>query len=652
MKKTSVNYLLLLTIVFFGISVKAQITYTNLGPQVYEKVIQGSTFYEDNTGKKYLYTVVRGEPAHLLCYDLSDNSLVTNLPIEGASGAWDIKFSSTGILYIACAGGSLYAHTPKTTTITNHGQVLGTESTLWVLAADDFGNIYGGTYPGGKIFKFNPSSGYSDYGNGPLVAGENYVRSLVYHKKSNKFYAGIGSHAHLIEYNPVTNVKRSILPPKFSNETFVGNLGLVNDLPGGDRLLVSVGLTVLVYNIDTDTFEKELPLFTTKDIQKSAFNNEIYYTRGSTLYGHDITGTRTAAISIVSASGNSLTYGIFSDGTVYTLTTQGEVVSYNSSHCIKSLTTLTIPAQSIKLNFVHKGPDQRIWTGGYLTGSNAAFNPVNNTSVVYEGLNQTESVAVLGSKIYFGTYTGAVFHVYDTNQPWEIGTNPKKIGQAKGQDRPFGGIGIQEKNKVFFGTVPDYGKNGGELVEFDASNNDKLTNYGQVVANQSVITLAYKNGKLFGGTSIWGGLGSNPTEIEAKLFVWDVDGKTKLHEFVPVAGAKAVTCLINGIDGNIWGIAAGYLFKINPDTYQVLQSVKIFDDTRSTHLWRPDNLIFNPKDNNYYGIIRSNIFRLNNSQTANPTVTTLNKIGQFLILGPNNEMYYKYNQNLWKMVLP
>src|SRR5690606_34289808 len=157
---------------------------------------------------------------------------------------------------------------------------------------------------------------------------------------------------------------------------------------------------------------------------------------------------------------------------------------------------------------------------------NAAYDPANNTSVVYKGLNQTESVAVLGSKIYFGTYGSAIFHVYDTNQPWITGTNPKNLGRATGQDRPFGGIGVAAKNKVFFGTVPGYGQNGGELIEFDAGNNDQLTTYGQVVANHSIITLAYQGGKLFGGTSIWGGLGINPVATEAKLFVWDIDGKT------------------------------------------------------------------------------------------------------------------------------
>ncbi len=651
MKRISINYLSALTILFFSITVKAQITYTNLGPQVYDEVIQGSTFYEDNTGKKYVYTVVRGEPAHLLGYDLADNSLVTDLPITGCSGAWDIKFSSTGVLYIASGnGGFLFSHVPKTTTITNHGRVLGTESNLWVLAADDFGNIYGGTYPGCKIFKFNPTSGYTDYGNGALVTGENYVRSLVYHKTSNKFYAGIGSHASLIEYNPVTHVKRNILPAQYNNESFVGNLGLVNDLPGGDRLLVGLSSKVLIYNIDTDTFEGEYPLFTIRDIQKSAFNNEIYYTKGGKFFGHDITGTGTIAVSITSVSGSALTYGSFSDGSIYALTSTGEVLSYNSSHCTKSQSTLTIASQPIKLNFLHKGPDQRIWTGGYLRGTNAAYNPSDNTSVVYKGLNQTESVAVLGSKIYFGTYGSAIFHMYDTSQPWVTGTNPKNLGRATGQDRPFGGIGVPAKNKVFFGTVPAYGQNGGELIEFDANDNNKLTTYGQVVANHSIITLAYQGGKIFGGTSIWGGLGINPVATEAKLFVWDVDGKTKLHEFVPVAGAKAITCLINGNDGNIWGIAAGTLFKVNPSTYQVVQSTKIYNDTRSSHLWRPDHLVLNPKDNNYYGIINSQVFRLDNAQTA-PVMTALGKTGNYLTLGPNNEMYYTNNQNLWKMEL-
>src|SRR5690606_12052005 len=268
-----------------------------------------------------------------------------------------IKFSSTGVLYIASGnGGKLFSHIPKTTTITDHGQVLGTESSIWVLAADDSGNIYGGTYPGCRIFKFNPVSGtYSDHGNGALKSGENYVRSLVYHKTSNKFYAGVGAHAHLIEYNPTTNTKRSILPAQYSNESFVSNLGLINNLPGGDRVFVALSSKTLVYNIATDTFEQEYPLFTVKNIQKSAFGSEIYYTKGGNkLFGHNITDTEAIPVSISLASGNAIAYGTFSDGTFCALTANGEVLSYNSSHCTKAQAQLTIVDLPIKLNFLHK----------------------------------------------------------------------------------------------------------------------------------------------------------------------------------------------------------------------------------------------------------------------------------------------------------
>ena len=640
--------IVLATLLFLSGKVSAQISYVNLGAQVLDEVLQGSRFYEELGGKKYVYTVIRGEPAHLLAYDLADNSLVTDLEIPGCSGAWDIEFSSDGTLYIASGnGGYLYSHVPKSNKVENRGRVLGTETAIWVLQADGAGNIYGGTYPGCRIFKYHPQTGFVDFSQGPLVASENYVRSLVYYKKTNKFYAGVGTKAHLIEFDPVTKAKINILPQGVTDKAeFVYHMGLVEGLPDGDRLFATAtgyGKN-LAYNLDSRVFEGEYREFSAKTVQKSSFNNEIYYSLGGKLFGHDITKPRGAMISIFNPRSNAIAAKVFSDGTYAALTSAGDVLLYNSSHCLKSESKLTVQGLPIKLNVLHKGPDNRMWTGGYLAGTNAAYNPANNESIVYKGLNQTESIGTLNNKIYFGTYTGSRFYVHDTSQPWDNINSPKYLGTVDGQDRPFGGIGIQEKNKVFFGTVPDYGKNGGVLVEIDGSSGN-VSSF-KPVPNQSVITLAYQDGKLFGGTSIWGGLGIQATETEAKLFVWDIDGKTKIAEITPVENAKAITCLINGNDGNIWGIAAGYLFKINPQTHTVISKNKIYNDTRSSHLWRPDHLILNPKNNRYYGIINAQLFRLS---VDGLSAEMLGKTGQYLVLGPDNEMYYYNNAELWKM---
>ena len=53
----------------------------NLGTQITTTMIQGSLFVYVNNEQNYLFTVVRGEPAHLLGYDLSTNKLILDFPV-------------------------------------------------------------------------------------------------------------------------------------------------------------------------------------------------------------------------------------------------------------------------------------------------------------------------------------------------------------------------------------------------------------------------------------------------------------------------------------------------------------------------------------------------------------------------------------------
>lgn len=58
--------------------------------------------------------------------------------------------------------------------------------------------------------------------------------------------------------------------------------------------------------------------------------------------------------------------------------------------------------------------------------------------------------------------------------------------------------------------------------------------YRDIVKDQSIFGLAYHDGKIYGGTSLVGGLGISPTETQAKLFVFDVAKREKIAEFTPM----------------------------------------------------------------------------------------------------------------------
>jgi hypothetical protein len=618
----------------------------NLGPQVTETVIQGSAFAQDESGNELLYTVVRGEPAHLLGFELRSNKIITDMPLEKTDGSWDITVSSDGWIYIAgSAGGYLYRHKPGSTAIENLGKVLGTENYLWDLATGRNGEIFGATYPGCKVFRYHPNDGFSDVGKGPLVVGEQYVRSLVYHAKTNKIYAGIGAHAQLVELDPLTGAKKPLLPEKYRDQEFVYNLGLLEGVAGGDRLLLTIQNLKknLEYNLETHQFTAEANEYHVKSAIKGPDQQVIYYTMGDKLFSRDLTMPGQQSKEIAATNGNAMATKWTKNGQLKLFTTGGMLITYDPTSGRTSRTKLTIPAQAIKIITIARGPESKIWTGGYLTGTNAAYDPKINQTVIYAGLSQTESMTMMDQEIYFGIYPHARFYVYDTGKPWDVKNgNPRKSGVATGQDRPFAALAVKELNKVFFGTVPDYGKNGGALIGV-SKGGGKLEVYKDVVANQSIISLTYKKGLLFGGTSVWGGLGVEPVEKDARIFGWDPAKKAKTFDLVPVPGAKAITCLINGPDGNIWGIAAGTLFILDPVTLKITGRHPLLEDGRKGSVWRADELLIHPSGK-IYGTVNSKLFSID---PGTMEIKDLKITGSYLTMDDKGKFYFAKSLNLW-----
>src|SRR5205814_6904492 len=70
-------------------------------------------------------------------------------------------------------------------------------------------------------------------------------------------------------------------------------------------------------------------------------------------------------------------------------------------------TPVKLPAEATDIQSIEPGPDGRIWTGGYLSGGNAAYDPSTGKSEQYRGLSQAEDMTVLRKSIYFGLYPGA-----------------------------------------------------------------------------------------------------------------------------------------------------------------------------------------------------------------------------------------------------
>jgi hypothetical protein len=609
-------------------------------------MIQGSIFIEDKDGKLLIYTVVRGNPAHLVAFKAENQELILDQPLPGTDGAWDMDLSTDGWLYIPGAKGTLYRHFPRTATVENMGIVLPGETTVWNLAAGRNGEIFGATYPGCRVFRYHPNDGFSDLGKGPLIEGESYVRSLVYYEKTGKLFAGVGSHAGLVELDTKTSAKLSLLPEEYKDKEFVYSLEILKGVPGGDRMLslITNGSFTLVYNLQTQKFEYQIDEMDMKAVSQPDHNNRFYYTYRSGLYSRDVSLPQQAPVKHAENVGSANAVQLI-NRKLHILNSDAEYFVFDPETNELSRNQLNVPGQPIAIQSIMKGPDGRIWSGGYLAGGHAAFDPKTNTTTSYPGLHQTEGMTVKDQFIYFGIYPKGLMYEFDTRKNWDIkASNPRFLGQVVDQSRPFAVLNDVESGKVFFGMVPEYGMLGGSLISYD-TREAKLKSHGVLVKDQSIVSLTNANHLVWAGTTVSGGLGIMPTTQEAKLISWDVKKEIILDEIIPVPGAKAITSMIIGPDGNIWGMASGTLFVFDPIAKKVLISSQIYQaGVLRSHVWRDAFLVLHPSGK-IYGTGSNQLFRID-PLTLNYEI--IEKAASLIAMDEMGRIYFHRSAELWR----
>lgn len=638
-------FFILITSLFASLSRAQQPgSFTNHGPQLTAAMIQGSIFLKDKQGKLLLYTVVRGEPAHLLAYEVKSGRLLLDIPLPKTDGVWDLAQSTDGTLYIPGAGGKLFSHKIGSKSISDLGNALPNETYLWSLTAGKNGEVFGATYPGCRVFRYHPKDGFSDLIGTALVPGENYVRSLAFDQKRNLLYAGVGSHAHLIEINLSNKNTRELLPTKYHDKEFVYALELVKGKDGADRLLALLtgGQTTLVYHIDKAQVEQEIDEMDMKMVAADAKANT-YFTTQNQLKKFDAAKPIGQATKLIDDSGSA--NAIFKNGNqILIFNAKANLISYDEITKKKSTTKLKIPAQPIPINAIMYGPDGKIWTGGYLAGGHATFDPVSGINTKYLGLDQTEGMAFAGNSIYFGIYPKGRFYSFDVSKPWNLAANnPKLLFEEKDQSRSFAVLPIPDKKMVYFGTVPEYGKLGGVLTSYNLAVN-KHQSFGEVLSKQSVASLARKGDILIVGGSVSGGLGKKAESKEAELLLWDLNSNLPLQKLIPVKGAAAITRLINGPDGHIWGIADGNLFILDVAQGKILSLHKLYDyPPLGSHIWRSAYLAIHPSGY-IYGSDNGKLFKLD---PTTKKVDILAENAGLMVMDPSGKIFFKRGIELW-----
>jgi hypothetical protein len=261
-------------------------------------------------------------------------------------------------------------------------------------------------------------------------------------------------------------------------------------------------------------------------------------------------------------------------------------------------------------------------------------------------MSQIERIGVMGNAMFFGVYPSGRFYEYDLSKEWGK-DNPRKYSQIPGQSRPVAMLGMPEIGKVYSGTVPEYGHLGGHLLAYTPAS-DEMKDFGEVVPKQSIICLASLHGKIYGGTSITGGLGIDASAKEAMLFEWDPVKEQKVFAMAPVPGATSLTALAVGPDEKIWGIADGTLFVFDPVSQKVVATRKLLHvnyGPRGT--WRDGYLVLHPSGFMYATL--SNKFMRIDPATLKVSVLR-DATSALLAMDRKGHLYFHDGANLWEYI--
>ena len=630
----------------------------DLGEMVYVNLGQSAAIQKNAAGENEVYFISNGSPGTFFALDAESGKLKYKEVIPNTVATWAMAIGSDQNVYFASTeDGNLYRYLPleRKVELIGHNE---TDNWTWDLAAIG-DKLYGGTFNNstdGKVYEYDIAKGtFRNYG--AVDAGRNYVRGVGVDERY--IYAGLGTDvSKLVKIDRMTGEKAEIAIPGY---TGIAGGSIQGITIRHRKMFVAVTASKMIVR-DMDTGEIDGEIHCSNYISEPApwNGNVVYFKHVTEFFQYDMNTKETTKIElpvqlpdtarVKAMAWIGLTSGPKAGVTVLALVTQhAEYILIDPRDGWVSSIALEIEAQPVGIQALKCGPDGRLYMGGYQRGM-SIYNPVaKQIEVNLPTFAQPEGIGFLDGYVYYGTYVGAVMYRYDPAKPPSHNENPKRVFTIEHQDRPF--AITSGDGKLFAGTVPDYGMLGGALAVYDAATDMwKQYNHEALVRNQSIMSLAYKDGLLYGSTTVWGGLGIAPSEKEAKIFIWDVAQERKVGELsldgLNIDQTPRMISIAFGPDGLLWGVVEGTIFAIDVTTKQIVKQRMIRPSLYNMSKWLPYELEWGP-DGLLYTTLARKLFAIDPGTLQYQVV--YDDIVTLMAIGADGSIYFSANEQRSKL---
>ncbi|WP_309118155.1 Ig-like domain-containing protein [Paenibacillus sp.] len=637
-------------------------TFENIGAVV-EGMINEDAAIGVEDGSAVVYTLFKGRgevPATFAVIDALTREVLRSFPLPGVEAAWGIKIATDGRVYIGTHyDGGLYRYTPGTNDFEYLGR-FGNETHVFSMAAGADGKMYAGTYPGGRLFEYDPVGGeIRDLGQPDPE--QRYVRSLAYDAKRDVLYVGAGgTKSRVFKRSPDGSMKELLagsIPGGGDTYTWPYGISFAADrlfvkFSNGDLLILRAEDDVVEYydpqGMDIHS-ERAIEIPDQQSRALFSYNTDYYVYDSETVSFEKVTGVEGGTnfwdgkfIELGSPDWPGLTF--------VAAGRHGNIEYYNAATGIAHAKPASYSAPTL-IQSIHNGPDGNIYVAGYMSGF-TAYNPIIGSLSDTNTLGQVESSAIRDGHMLLGAYAGSRILDFDPTQPWSE-SNPTQLFDLRpyAQDRPFAMQYAEDRDQLFVGNVPVPSSLQGALAVYDFQSNE-LEVIENLIPNQSIVSLLYKDGLLYGGTTVFGGLGTiGPAAQEGRLFIYDPETRQIVFQTVPVQGRKGVTGLNIGPDGLIWGVAEDHNFKFDSASRKIVSSIaKLRRYKEGGTVWTY-GFLQPGLDGNMYGTSRGQFFMVK-PETMEFMLLNGN-YGNYLQRDDYGSFYFSDNSSdLWKYTPP
>lgn len=608
-------------------------------------------------GKPVMMAVNTGVPAQLMIVDLATKTTIDAVDLPYGRAFHTMVTDSKGDVYLAgYEKAHLYKYSVSEKALTDLGS-LSPATAVCQMAVDENDNIYMGTYPNSRIMKYSPTTGAIE-ALAQAYDDDNYCKSLAYYDGA-LYCGGYQAGTKLVKYDIASGEKTSFDLPATSIQ--ISSLSTMS--VAGDRLFINTTTASwaqhwLVFDLANEQWKPTIEGAGASYASKEK-DGYTYLAVGGYVHKYKLADDTHASTGMVGSRVRTVDFADVNGQSVlidYNDASKGDIVFYNVDTCKRTeYSNVVAPSPDIIEGMLVD--DGKIYTAGFMgQGGGSVYDIAGKktTTLKSGGIFQAHAIEKVGDKVYFGSYPTAGLSVYDTTKPVSS-SNPASLFSHKDLNgaRPMDIVAAGDK--IVMSLIAGYGETDGALIVYDTVTGSNTVYSGDsFIKGHSPVGLWYdeKSNKVYGTTTVFGGLNSTPVEQKAKLFAFDMATNTVTAQAVPYITPQAthpdeVMAMCGGLAQDptesykLWCISDGLLFSFDKADFTVIDQLYVEDMIWSgTSRWKPYSLAFSATGK-LYANPNNNLYEIDLSSGTRRLLAE--NVAQVVLDSVDSGVYYYYD---------